>query len=149
MLVRGLAAVDRFSVLVDGGEGGGLNSAAHQQRKRRQKRERQGDRPSSRADPAVVEHGVARIEDQLERRTLDVIQQFEGVQMRKPAVVHAVFMAVDDTVVLADLDQLIDFGEDDLFKFRTVGGLVLGREKTHAADQFDAEFPHPGDGGQK
>ncbi len=101
------------------------------------------------SDAAVGENRIAGIEDQFEIVGLDVVEEAEGVEMGLSAVIHAVFVSVDDSGIGADPDELTDLAEDDFFEFGAVELLVSGEFEAHAAEEFDPEFLHPGDGGEE
>ena len=67
------------------------------------------------------------------------------MQIGKSAVVHAVFVTVNDAVVFADFDEFVDFCEDDFFQFQVVRLFIFHRFEAHAAKHFDSEFVHTGD----
>ena len=65
------------------------------------------------AELSQVEARVARVEDERERRAVDCIDELQRVDIAHAAVVHAVLVAIDDSVVLADLHEFADLREDD------------------------------------
>ena len=102
-----------------------------------------------RSEAAEVEGRVAGVENQLEVVGIDVVQQAQGVMPGLPAVIHAVFMPVDDAFAFTDAHQFPDLRENDFLKIGIVESLLRCALETHAANHFDAEFVHARNGGEK
>ena len=89
-----------------------------------------------------VQHRVAGVEDELEIRGFDPVEQFQCMLPGHATVIVAVFMQVENAGLLAHPDQKFDLAENMRFDLGIPGGAVPLRPEAHAADHFAVQPLH-------